>query len=578
MKIFNKLSKVQKPGRYIGEEYNSIKKDWSKIEVKVLLSYPDIYEIGMSNLGLAILYGLLNSKDDILCERCFTPWKDMEELLQKLNEPLFSLESKIPINKFDLIGFSLQHELNYTNILTILRLGKLKIWQKERKNIHPLIIGGGPCTLNPEPIADFFDFFIIGDAEEVILEILEEVRKWKKNQITRNELLKKISKLEGIYVSSLYKIKQTKEGFLIPEVKDKVKKVVIPDINTIPYPEKPIVPYIQIVHDRINLEIMRGCPNSCRFCQARVYYGPFRYRKVEDIIQVALESYQNTGHEEICLSSLSSGDYPYLLDLLDKLKKNFNEKYVFLSLPSLWIGKNMSKILNRFLDSKRPGLTFAPEVTSMRMKEIIGKFIEEEDLIQVIKYAFNRGWKKIKLYYMLGLPGLEEEDLRKMQEFIFRLLRMITGRGREIRLSFSTFIPKPHTPMQWAKFISKKTFKNQFNFIKKNLSKPSINWEVREYEFSLLEAVLSRGDRKLSKVIYEAWRIGARFDSWGKEFNFTIWEEAFKSLGINYKSYIEPKWNKRSILPWEHIDSGISKEFFWRNYESIRRGFKNRNG
>jgi len=570
MKVLDSLLQVRKPARYIGDELNSVKKDWKNAKIKVLITYPDIYEIGMSNFGLALLYELLNSKKDIICERCFSPWKDMESLLKQLDEPLFSLENKMPINEFDLVGFSLQHELNYTNILTILELGRLKIWQSQRGNNHPLIVGGGPCTLNPEPVADFFDFFIIGDAEEVILLVLEEIKKWKKGLISRDKLLEILSKIEGVYVPSLYNLAKTKEGFLVPEVNRKIKKISVKNLNKISHPIKPIIPYIQTVHDRINLEIMRGCPKKCRFCQARVYYGPSRQRKRKNLVKLAKPSYKNTGYEEICLSSLSSGDYSDILKLLDNLKNTFKGKHVSVGLPSLWIGKNMHQILAKFLDSKRPSLTFAPEVSSVRMKEIIGKFVNEEELMNVVSYALSKGWRKVKLYYMLGLPGLGRQDLCEMKDFLFKLLRLPTKGRLRLNLSFSTFIPRPHTPLAWQDFKSKKIIEDQASFIKDNLSKPGINWEVREYEFSLLETILSRGDRSLSKVILHAWNNGARFDSWSGEFNFYLWQNAFNSTGVDYLKYLNPGWGKDSILPWEYIDAGVSKDLLWESYNLIK--------
>ncbi len=554
MKVLDNLFQVRKPGRYISKEYNSVVKNWDKIDLKVLISYPDLYEIGMSNLAISILYELLNSKKGVLCERCFAPWKDMENFLKNNKQPLYSLESKKNIDEFDLIGFTLQHELNYTNILTILELGNLKIWQKERKNKHPIIIGGGPCTFNPEPIADFFDFFIIGDAEEVILKIVEETKKWKKKAISRRELLKNVALLKGVYVPSLYSLKTTREEFLIPEVDKKIEKATVSDINKSFYPTTFVVPYVQTVHDRVNLEIMRGCPNSCKFCQARLYYGLPRVRKKNNLVSIARKSYDKTGYEEICLSSLSSGNYPGILELLDDIKEEFKEENVFISLPSLWVGRNTIKVLKRFTESKRPGLTFAPEVTSKKMKKVINKYVREKDLKQVVQFALNNGWKKIKLYYMIGLPELEIEDLKETEKFVLELLNLKTKRKVNLTLSFSTFIPKSHTPLQRANFVSEQEFIKQYNFIKNNLSKPRITWNVRSYKFSLLEAILSRGDRALGKVIYKAWQKKARFDSWSKEFNFSLWEDSFKELNVEYEKYLYPGLNKTSILPWSYID------------------------
>lgn len=568
--LLENLISVQKPARYIGEEWNLVKKDWSRTKIKILLSYPDIYEIGMSNLGLAILYQLLNSSPQVLCERCFAPWPDMEGLLRKKNQPLYSLESKTPINKFDLIGFTLQHELNYSNVLTILELGRIKLWQAERSNFDPLVVGGGPSTLNPEPVADFFDFFILGDGEEVIWPILERLKAWKEKKISRGRFLELISEIECVYVPSLFKTRVSREGFLIPLLERKVKKAVIENLDKVSYPSSPIVPYIQTVHDRINLEIMRGCFRSCRFCQAKVYYGPARVRSVKNLLAIAQAAYRSTGQEEICLSSLSSGDYPYLLELLQGLRKVFQDKYLFITLPSLWAGERINEILNFFLEAKRPALTFAPEVASLRMKETIGKFVSEEKIIQIVKFALNRGWKAVKLYYMLGLPGMSEKDLDEMREFLLKLTSLKVRRRVVPRISFATFIPKPHTPLQWMKFIPPHTFSHQIEYVKRKLSKLGIKWEARPYQYSLLEAVLSRGDRRLSKVIHQAWLNGARFDSWERNFNFGLWESALQKYGLDPAIYLETELDRDSALPWEHIDPGMSKEELWKSYSLAR--------
>ncbi len=569
MNIFDELIQVQKPGRYIGQEWNQICKDKTKNLIKVLISYPDIYEIGMSNQGLRVIYELLNSREDMLCERCFAPWSDMEELLKKHKQPLFSLESKTPISDFDLIGFSLQHELNYTNIVNILDLGNLKIWQRERGEKHPLIIGGGPCTLNPEPVADFFDFFIIGEAEEVLIPLFEKVKLWKEGDIKRCELLEMLAKEESVYVPSVYETYVSKEGFIIPDVKKKIKKAFVSNIDSLKHSTNPVVPYIQTVHDRINIEVMRGCPMGCYFCQARVYYGPARSRKPDGIINQARMSYENTGYEELCISSLSSGEYPYLMELLESLKNTFNGKKVSITLPSLWVSSNTNSILEKFLESKRPALTFAPEVSSSKMKGIIGKFINEEELVKIIEFSLERGWKKVKLYYMLGLPGLAEEDLIKMQEFISHLLSLKTKRKVSLRLSFATFIPKPHTSLQWVSFAKAEAVEEQVSFIRRNISHPRVDWEMRDYKFSLLEAIFARGDRKLSEVIFCAWKHGARFDSWGREFDFDLWYNAFKISKVDFEKYLNTKFEKDSILPWEHIDAGVSKDDLWKIYNRV---------
>lgn len=574
MKIFEKLNQVRRPGRYIGKEHNIIKKKWTEEKLKILVSYPDLYEIGMSNQAVSILYKLFNSQDEILCERCFAPAEDMEKFLIEKEVSLYSLENKKPVKEFDLLGFTLQHELNYTNILTILELGDLKIWQKDREGTHPLIMGGGPCTLNPEPIAKFFDFFIIGDSEKISFRVIEKIKKWKKGEFTRNKLLETISQIESVYVPSLYKLKETKEGFRVPVIEGKITRATLSILKRENYSIKPVVPYIQTVHDRINVEIMRGCPKSCNFCQARIYYGPPRIRKIEEIVSYIKECYRNTGHEEVSLSSLSTGSYSGIKKLIEKIKEEFEDQYVFINLPSLWVGEDTINILKEFLDTKRPGLTFAPEATSRKMKKIINKFVHEEELKKVIKFAFNHGWKKVKLYYMLGLPGLKKPELKVMEEFIKNLRGLDTQRKVKLNLSFSTFVPKPHTPLQWENFVFREEFNKQFGFVKKNLSNPGIKWNIRDYEYSLLEAVMARGDRKLSEVIHKAWEKGARFDSWERKFNFSLWKEAFEDLNIKYKKYLFPNWSRKSILPWDHIKVG-SEHKLWESYEEVQK-IKNR--
>jgi radical SAM family uncharacterized protein len=560
--VYNRLLKVQKPARYIGEEYNSIKKDWNKIKIKFLLCFPDIYEIGASNLGIIILYGLLNSMNDVLCERCFAPWQDMEKILRETNTALFSLETKHPMFEFDVIGFSLQHELNYTNVLNMLDLGRVKIWQKERRKDEPLVIAGGPVTINPEPLADIFDLILIGETENSILELLDLIR--KDGAKLREEFLKEASKIDGCYVPSIYDLRRTKFGFVVPDIKDRIKKTFVKNLDTSFYPMKPIVPYIQVVHDRLNLEIMRGCPHFCRFCQARNYYYPLRIRKKENILNIALKSYKFTGYENICFSSLSSGDYPNIVDLIDSLLQILSKKRVFLSLPSLWVKNNIFQILDRLSIGKRPGLTFAPEVATDKMKKIVNKYVDEKLLLKIINYASYHGWRRVKLYYMIGLPGLKKDDLLAIRDYIIRIFSSTRG-GFKVKLGISTFIPKPHTPFQWFGFVKDNDIKEQISLIKRRLKMPGVEISIHDFLMSKLEAIISRGDRELSKVIYSAWEKGARFDSWGENFSWQIWEKAFQSVGIDYNIYLKG-YDRRIVFPWSHIDGGIEESILWSEY------------
>ncbi|MDP8253967.1 MAG: TIGR03960 family B12-binding radical SAM protein [Candidatus Kaelpia aquatica] len=571
--LLNNLSSVQKPGRYIGREHNSIEKDWDKASLRVALIYPDLYEIGMSNQGLRLLYEIINAKPEFICQRSFAPWHDMESLLRSSSLPLYSLESKRLLSEFDVIAFTLQHELNYTNILTILDLAGLDIFSKDRADNHPLIIGGGPSTLNPEPVADFFDFFLIGEAEDIIIPLLESISAGRESGILREELLYSFKDQSSVYVPSLYNTELTEEGFVITAIDRKVKKHYVADLNSVAHSVKPTVSYIRTVHDRINLEIMRGCPNSCRFCQARVYYGPPRQREIGGLISSAKKNYENTGYEEICLSSLSSGVYSGIENLIDGLKSDFKDLNLFLSLPSLWVSKSLIDNLSKFVDTKRPSLTFAPEVGSLRMKDIVGKYVDEKILSEIASFAFDRGWKSIKLYYMLGLPGLKIDDLKETVEFIKGLLKLKTKRAINLKLSFAAFIPKPHTPFQWHPFASREEVLEQIGFIRDNLRNRRIKIDFRDYDYSLIEAIFSRGDRRLSSVIYEAWKTGARFDSWEGEFNSSLWYNAFSKKNIDIDSYLRPSWGELSSLPWDYVDAGIDKNDLWASFESVRAKF-----
>jgi radical SAM family uncharacterized protein len=570
--LLNNLSEVQRPGRYIGRERNSIDKDWDSSLLKVALIYPDIYDIGMSNQGLRVLYEIINSEPRFLCQRSFAPWHDMERLLRSKNIPLYGLESKRPLSEFDVIAFTLQHELNYTNILTVLDLAGLEIFSKDRAENDPLIIGGGPVTLNPEPVADFFDLFVIGEAEDIIIPILDKISKGRGRNLSRKELLLTLKEEPSVYIPSLYN-RELKDGFMVTKVDREIKKHYIDDLNSLSCSLSPPVSYIRTVHDRINVEIMRGCPNSCRFCQARVYYGPPRERSLERIKDIALGGYKNTGYEEICLSSLSSGAYSAIEELIDNLKESFKSRNIFLSLPSLWVGRNLIDILSKFVDTKRPSLTFAPEVSSSRMKGIVAKHLDEKILYEIASFAFNRGWKSIKLYYMLGLPGLKIEDLEETVGFIRELLKIKAKRAVSLKLSFATFIPKPQTPFQWQPFAAREDISEQIGFIREQLRSRRIKIDFRDYDYSLVEALFCRGDSRLSAVIYQAWLDGARFDSWEGEFKSALWYNAFNKKSIDIESYLRPCWGKSSILPWDYLDAGVKKDDLWISYENARAGF-----
>jgi len=532
------LEKVLKPARYIGNELNSIHKDWEKTSLKIAFAYPDTYEVGMSNLGLQILYHIINQQEDALAERVFAPWPDMEQQLQTSNLKLQSLESFKPLNEFDLVGFSLGHELTYTNLLTMLKLGGIPLRSSERGEKDPLILGGGPCAFNPEPVADFFDFFVIGEAEEVIIEIVDALRKTRNE--TRFAKLKTLAAIPGVYV---------------PGVSKTVTKRYIKNLDLSPYPLSPIVPFIEAIHDRAVLEIMRGCKWGCKFCQAGWTGRPVREKKMETLLQQADELVKNTGYEELSLISLSSSDYSRIDELAKTLAQKYEKQRINLSLPSMRTNTFSVKLAKEIARVRPSGVTLAPEAGTQRLRDVIGKNMTEEHILEGVKSAFEEGIESIKLYFMLGLPTETEADLIGICELsskIFELGRTFTGRARAV-VNLATFIPKPHTPFEREKQISiEETFEKQ-RFIKINLKKKrgiEVRWHQAEASF--LEGVFARGDRKLSKVIEKAWELGARFDAWSEHFKFDIWQKAFAECGIDPNEYLRAR-DEKEALPWDYV-------------------------
>ena len=532
------------PARYIGNELNSARKEWANTSFKVALAYPDTYEIGMSNLGIQILYHIMNRQAGILAERVFAPWPDMEYQLTTNNLQLTTLESFKPLSDFDLIGFSLGHELTYTNICNILKLGGVPIRSSERGEKDPLVLGGGPCVFNPEPIADFFDFFVIGEAEEIIVKITELLRDSRHE--TRDSRLKKLSQIPGIY---------------IPQLKNKVVKQHITDLNSVPYPTKPIIPYISAIHDRAVLEIMRGCKWGCKFCQASWTTRPVRQKDMDKLLQTADELLKNTGYEEISLVSLSSSDYQQIEELAKTLAQKYAEKRVNVSLPSLRAG-SLSVKLTKAISRVRPsGLTIAPEAGTQRLRDIIGKKLTEETIIEGVTSAFSEGIQSIKLYFMIGLPTETQEDLFGICELAKKILaigKSKTGRVR-VTVNLATFIPKAHTPFQWDKQVSIDEAIEKQNLIKYNLKVKGIEVKWHLAEASFLEGVFARGDRQLSQVIAKAWELGARLDAWSEHIKFDIWQKAFAECGIDPNEYLASR-PKEQPLPWDYIDTGVPKQ------------------
>ena len=505
------LPTVSKPGRYLGNEWNVVKKDLEKVDVKFALAFPDIYDIGMSYLGLRIIYGVLNNRNDVACERVFAPWIDFEERLREKKIPLFTLESKGFVKDFDIIGFSLTYEMNYTNVLNMLDLAGIPLRSKDRGDSFPLVIAGGPAAFNPLPMSDFIDAFVVGEGEEVALEIIDVYKKHKGQN--RSDLLKELSTLEGVSV---------------PTVPKETKKRIVKNLDSAFYPTKELVPHIQIIHDRITLEIMRGCPFSCKFCQASNFYRPMRLRSQGKILQLAKEIYRNTGHNTISLLSLSSGNYPNIISLVSKLTDEFKAKGVGVSFSSL-----RSKDILRSLPAliamiKKTGLTFAPEAGSDRLRKIIDKDIDTEEIISACDEAFKLGWRRVKFYFMIGLPTENKSDLEGVADFIYRVLRL--KKGTEISVSINAFVPKVHTPFENEKMDSLETLMEKQRFLRGRLQNRRIKVKFHNAKLSIMEGKFSRPDKGLSEAIYRAWRKGAKFDSWQELFNFSIWEEVFYEI------------------------------------------------
>ncbi|MDD5503999.1 MAG: TIGR03960 family B12-binding radical SAM protein [Candidatus Omnitrophica bacterium] len=539
------LLSVRKPARYIGCEINSITKDWDKARVRFCLCFPDLYEIGMSNLGIKILYHILNRQESILCERCFTPWIDMEKVLRDNSIPLFSLENKMPLKYFDILGFSFSYELSYTNMLTMLDLSGIPFLSAQRKNgAYPLIIAGGSCVVNPEPLSEFVDIFVIGDGEDAAVEIANAYDKYNSD---KSLILRHLSQIEGVYVPA------------VRSPAAKVVKRVTRTLEKADFPTKPIVAYIEPVHDRITVEIMRGCPNNCYFCQARSVYGPVRLRDKGQIRDLAKESYRNTGLDEVSLLSLSSASYPGIEGLITELTSMFLPLGVGISLPSLRIEESTLNIPSLVSAVKKSGLTFAPEAATDRMLKKINKNIEKEKLFAVLKQAFSRGWRRVKLYFMIGLPDETDEDVRGIIDFaraIDSLRREVSPRPVDIVVSVSSFIPKPHTFFQrQAMADPSELLRKQAMLLSASKKTKCLKLKFSDVNTSVLEAVFSRGDKGLGRIIRSAWEQGARFDAWSETFNPAIWDKAFEICGIDKKRYLGRKDNDEA-LPWSHIVTG----------------------
>ena len=578
------LPQVQKPARYVGGEYNQIVKDKKNVDVRVAFCFPDTYEIGMSNIGMRILYGLMNEMPGVWCERVFAPWGDMEEQMRAHAIPLYALESHDPVKAFDLIAFTIGYEMSYTNILNMLELSCVPLLAREREGLENIVFAGGVCAVNPEPLADFIDFFSIGEGEEITKEIIDCYRQAKKDGCTKQEFLLRVSKIDGVYVPSFYEHTYNEDGTLAAITPKngapaRVRKRIIQDMDKSYFPTKTIVPSTEIVHDRTNLEIFRGCIRGCRFCQAGFCYRPVRAKSVDTLYKQAIESLEDSGNSEMTLASLSTSDYRKLPELADKLLDYCEPRKINLSLPSLRADNFSRDLMLRVQKVRKSGLTFAPEAGSQRLRDAINKNVTEREILETCATAFSGGWNSVKLYFMLGLPTETDEDVAAIAELVNKIVycwrQNATNKKRRLSINLATafFVPKPFTPFQWEKQTSPEEYLRRVHLLQSCLTARGVDYRYHESDLSRLEAVLARGDRRLSKVLLRAHELGCKLDGWDEYFRYDLWMQAFSDCGVDPEFYTTRGFGEDEILPWQTIDIGVSRDFFLREralaYQSV---------
>jgi radical SAM family uncharacterized protein/radical SAM-linked protein len=570
---------VEQPSRYLGNEVNSIHKDPRAVQLRMALAFPDLYEIGTSHFGIQILYTILNREPDIAAERVFAPGRDLEAQLHRTQRPLVSLETQTPLNLFDIIGFSLLYELNFTNMLTILELAGIPMYAARREPSHPFVIAGGPCTVNPEPVADFFDALVVGDGEEVVLEMTRAWLTWRKEGTLEKEaLLKAWSHIEGVYIPSFFTVRYDagSRQHLEPRFEHHVKVVrrIVGSLDRTVFPVEPVIPYGRPVHDRLRLEVARGCTRGCRFCQAGMIYRPVRERDLTTLLRLAGQSLDATGYEDLSLLSLSTGDYGCIVALLDKLMAQNADKYVAVSLPSLRAGTLSPTLMQLIKKVRKTGFTIAPEAGSQRLRNVINKNISEQEIVQTVSDAFAMGWQLVKLYFMIGLPTEEDDDLDAIVSLVQRLRQIKNDRGRrgKLNVSVATFIPKPHTPFQWAAQISLSAAQRKIEWLKQQLDLPGVKFKWQQPEVSLLEGLWARGDRRLSRLLVKAHRLGCRFDGWSDQFDFDAWQEALAAEPVKWHEYLTRARDLAEPLPWDHVDIRVDRDFLKQEWRRAQQG------